>query len=87
MKLIPCKRKYQIKIGIKITLNLANILERNRRLRTQELSVSEHQNFKIFSDSMLPDPPAGSLLGTHVIRRLSKYILIVRTQKVEQSDY
>ena len=34
-----------------------NILERNRRLRTQELSVSEHQNFKIFSDSMLPDPP------------------------------
>ena len=36
---------------------------------------------------MLPDPPAGSLLGTHVIRRLSKYILNVRTQKVEQSDY
>ena len=36
---------------------------------------------------MLPDPPPARTLGTHVIRRLSKYILIVRTQKVEQSDH
>ena len=64
-----------------------------RRLEQIELSehknsVSEHQNFKIFSDGMHPDPLAARTLGTHVIRRLfKKYIPIVRTQKVVQSEY
>ena len=70
VKLIPRKRKYtvwnikqnrvlvcentQIKIGIKITLNLTNILE---EIAEHKNNVSEHQNFIIFSGSMLPDPP------------------------------
>ena len=64
-----------------------------RRLEQIELlehknSVSEHQNFKIFSDLMLPDPLAARTLGAHVIRRLfRKNIPIVRTQKVVQSEY
>ena len=37
---------------------------------------------------MHPDPLAARTLGTNVIRRLfKKYIPIVRTQKVGQSDY
>ena len=62
----------QIKIGIKITIKLVNILEKNN-LSEHSNSVSEHQNFKIPGVAFFqsPTPPlAARILGGHVICQL-----------------
>lgn len=59
----------QIEMSNKLTIGLADILERNCSLRILEIGVSAHQGVKIFCRSTTPLAPLAVLAyGTPVIR-------------------
>lgn len=64
----------EIEISNKLTIGLADILERNCSLRVLEIGVSAHQGVKIFCRSTTPLAPLARLRRTRDSLVIKRYL-------------
>ena len=65
-----------------MTIDLANILDRFFASQNTRNGISEHQAFKMYGESMSPEPPRDSPLQ----RFLSSSVIIIRFYILKKSD-